>query len=66
MTHTFLKRPDHYEIGQWVRNEGMGATFVAILRVTTLTEALRVINLLNGGEGKIGDFITTKNLKVVE
>jgi hypothetical protein len=51
--HTFLKRKGRYEIGMWLPGHDGRTSFGAVLfTVDTLDDAIRMVNILNGGSGE--------------
>lgn len=50
--HTFLKREGRYEIGMWLPgHDGMTSFGAVLFTVDNLYHAIRMVNILNGGDG---------------
>lgn len=55
MTHTWMKLCDgEYAVGTWVR-AATKDKFERVARVNTLRSAIRLVNLLNGGTGRVDE-----------
>jgi hypothetical protein len=47
--HTYLKREEEYEVGQWLINREGHHQFSALFTVPKLSQAFTAVNHLNGG-----------------
>lgn len=51
--HTYLKRPDGYAVGSWLRSREGYDSFSTLFTVDTMIAAIVMVNILNGGDYRV-------------
>ena len=61
--HTYLKRPDGYAVGSWLRSREGYDSFSTLFTVDTMLAAIIMVNILNGGDFTVAPEDVLSSLK---